>query len=192
MEDFKLILYILAIIAYFIYNAWRKAFNTPDQETPPPVKRENPQRERSSPLPLPNPIPTSQPQARQQRPAVPATSFEDILREMQSKMERAKEQHRPTVEKPKPEPKPQPMIVPTYQPVAKEWEPKRALSLENPDYIKQYNRSREERLATAEAQQEAKKLERRAIPNVYGELLRNPQSVRQAFILSEVFNRKQY
>ncbi|GGG30005.1 hypothetical protein [Pontibacter amylolyticus] len=180
MEDFKLILYILAIVAYFIYSAWRKAFKTPDDDGRPPAPKERPLEDR----PRPHPMPAAPTQPRQQRPAAPATSFEDILREMQSKMERANEQNRAPVEKPKP----------VLQPVtvAKERTPNRALSLENPEQARLYNQQRKERIAAADALYEIKKQERKVVPNIYGELLHNPQSVRQAFILSEIFNRKQY
>ncbi|SIQ97502.1 hypothetical protein [Pontibacter lucknowensis] len=182
MEDFKLILYILAIVAYFIYTAWRKAFNTPDDDGRPPAPQERSPQERQAP----RPIPTAQTQPRQQRPSAPATSFEDILREMQSKMERANEQNRAPVEKPKP------VLQPVLQPTAREQKPPRALSLENPEQARLYNQQRKERIAAADALYEAKKQERIAVPNVYAQLLHNPQSVRQAFILSEIFNRKQY
>lgn len=182
MEDFKLILYILAIVAYFIYTAWRKAFKTPDDDGRPPAPQEQPPRERPAPRAMP-----SQPQPRQQqRPSGPATSFEDILREMQSKMERANEQNRAPVEKPKP------VLQPAMQPVVREREATRALSLEDPEQARLYNLKRKERLAASDKLFEAKKQERKAAPNIYSELLHNPQSVRQAFILSEIFNRKQY
>lgn len=181
MEDLKLILYILAIVAYFIYTAWRKAFKSPDDDGRPAAPNERPQHERPRPMPNPQPQPRQQ-----QRPSTPATSFEDILREMQTKMERANEQNRPPVEKPKP------VIQPTMQPVAKERVPMRALSLEDPEQARLYNKKRKERIAAADALYETKKLERKVVPNAYGELLQNPQTVRQAFILSEIFNRKQY
>jgi hypothetical protein len=208
MEDFKLILYILAIVAYFIYTAWRRAFKTPDDDGRPPAPpQEQQQRERPAPqgqLPrdrplqreqLPRDRPTSMPmptqqqqprQQQQQQPAGPATSFEDILREMQTKMERANEKNRPPVEKP------EPVLQPTMQPVARERASMRALSLEDPEQARLYNQKRKDRIAAADALYEQKKQQRKAVPNVYGELLHNPQSVRQAFILSEIFNRKQY
>ncbi|PVY42448.1 hypothetical protein [Pontibacter virosus] len=184
MEDFKLILYILAIVAYFIYTAWRKAFKTPDDDGRPPAPQERSLEERPAPRSMP--AAPSQPQPRQQRPVAPATSFEDILREMQSKMERTNEQNRAPVEKPKP------VLQPSTKVVTKERTPNRALSLENPEQARLYNQQRKERLAAADALSETKKQGRKAVPNVYGELLHNPQSVRQAFILSEIFNRKQY
>ncbi|MBD1396273.1 hypothetical protein H9Q13_03765 [Pontibacter sp. JH31] len=183
MEDLKLILYILAIVAYFIYTAWRKAFKTQDDDGRPAAPQERPEHER----PMQRPVSNPQPQPRQQqRPTAPATSFEDILREMQTKMERVNDQNRAPVENPKP------VLQPTMKPVAKERVPMRALSLENPEQAKLYKQERRERLAAADAIYEAKKLERKVIPNVYGELLQNPQSARQAFIMSEIFNRKQY
>jgi hypothetical protein len=183
MEDLKPILYILAIVAYFIYTAWRKAFKTPDDDGRPDAPQPQPPRER----PAPRPMPTQQPQPRQQqRPSGPATSFEDILREMQTKMDRANEQNRPPVEKPKP------VLQPTMQPVERERVPMRALSLEDPEQARLYNQKRKDRIAASDALYEQKKQERKAVPNVYGQLLHNPQTVRQAFILSEIFNRKQY
>ena len=192
MEDFKLILYILAIVAYFIYTSWRKAFKTPDEEKKPrtPVERPVPDRSarerlpRERPTPLPIPATTSQP--RQQRPSAPATSFEDILREMQSKMERANEQNKAPVEQPRP------VLQPTLQPTFRTEEPRRVLSLENPEQARAYEQERRGRLATAEAVRQAKKQNRQPVPNRYAELLNNPESVRQAFIMSEIFNRKQY
>lgn len=184
MEDFKLIMYVLAIVAYFIYTAWRKAFKTPDERPDAPqVERERPQREQ----PAQRPIPPAQPQQRQQRPQAPATSFEDILREMQTKMERANEQATKPVEKPKPA-----LKKPMMQAAMEEREAKRALTLENPEQARIYNQQRKERLAAADAINEANKQKRNQVPNIYGQLLHNPQSVRQAFILSEIFNRKQY
>lgn len=192
MEDFKLILYVLAIVAYFIYNAWRKAFKTPDEDGRPDASpKERPQRERpardltTQERPAPRPIPAAPSQPRQARPAVPATSFEDILREMQSKMERANEQHKAPVEKPKP------VLQPITQPVAKT-EPRRTLSLEDPEQARAYELQRRERLATAEASRQTKMQSRKTAPNQYAELLQNPATIRQAFIMSEIFNRKQY
>ena len=178
MEDLKLILYILAIVAYFIYTAWRKAFKTPNDDGRPDAPKKRP---------TPSALPGPQPQPRQQqRPNVPATSFEDILREMQTKMERAHEQPRPPVAKT------EPVVVPSMPQIAKEREPMRALSLEDPEQARLYNRKRKERLAASDELFETKKPEGMVVPNVYAELLQNPQTVRQAFILSEIFNRKQY
>ena len=64
--------------------------------------------------------------------------------------------------------------------------------LENPEQARLYNQQRKERIAAADALYEIKKQERKVVPNMYGELLHNPQTIRQAFILSEIFNRKQY
>ncbi|WP_018477819.1 hypothetical protein [Pontibacter roseus] len=180
MEDFKLILYILAIVAYFIYTAWRKAFKTPDEDVAP--KQERPKQERAIPKPMPGPVQRPQ----QQRPAAPATSFEDILREMQSKMERANEQAQQPVEVPRPISKPVP-----HQPY-KERETVRVLSQENPDQARILNQRRRERRESDEALSEIKRQKLLPQTNVYAELLRNPQSARQAFIFTEIFNRKQY
>lgn len=185
MEDFKLILYILAIVAYFIYTAWRRAFKTPDDDGRPPAPTQERQ-ERERPMPRPMTASPSQPQPRQQRPAGPATSFEDILREMQSKMERANDQHRAPVEPPKPAPKPIP------QPSYKEREPMRALSLEIPAQARKYDQQRKERREASDAISEIKRLQNIPKPNIYAALLRSPQGARQAFILSEIFNRKQF
>lgn len=178
MEDFKLILYILAIVAYFIYTAWRKAFKTPDDQAPP---QQSPQRER----PVPRAMPSPAPEPRPRRPATPATSFEDILREMQSKMDKANQEGRQPAEKAKP------VYTPAPQPVTYETAPTRALSLEVPEEARLYERK--------------VKARREGIPdliikpryetpkaNVYAQMLHNPQSIRQAFILTEIFNRKQY
>lgn len=182
MEDLKLILYVLAIVAYFIYTAWRKAFKTPDDDgrpAAPPVER--PQRER----PAPRPTPTAQSQPRQQRPSAPATSFEDILREMQTKMERANEKNRKPVEQPKPAAKP------VYESTRKDAPAARPLSLEIPEQARMYEQQAKARRVAAMA--EAPRREKNTVhPSRYAAMLRNPETAREAFILSEIFNRKQY
>lgn len=178
MEDFKVILYILAIIAYFIYTAWRKAFKTPDEGAPP---QEVEQRERPRPRPTPSPSP--QPRQQQQRPVGPATSFEDILREMQSKMERVNEQERPPVVRPEPAYKAAP------QPA--EYETMTALSMEDPKQVRMIERRAKAR-KEAMAEPLIIRKQSQEQPSIYAQMLRDPQSVRQAFILTEIFNRKQY
>lgn len=169
MEDFKLILYVLAAVAYFIFMQWRKAFNAPNDDADVEPRKQ----ERRAPYPV-----------------KPATSFEDILRELQPKldqgeakgkavMERSKEPARPfeTPVAPVLEAK---SLVRSYEDTAP-----RALSWEKP----------------AEAMQAARNLEDRrnrkrfghkyqAPINRYATLLRNPLSARDAVILTEIFNRK--
>ncbi|MHC2991463.1 hypothetical protein OB13_07660 [Pontibacter sp. HJ8] len=178
MEDFKLIFYILAIVAYFIFTAWRKAFKTPNDQAPP---QQNPQRER----PVPRAMPSPTPEHRQHRPATPATSFEDILREMQSKMEKANQEGRQPAEKVKPE------YTPASRPVSYETAPPRVLSLEVPEDARLYDQKVKARREDSLDRLPKPRFEKPKA-NVYAEMLHNPQSIRQAFILTEIFNRKQY
>ncbi|MFD2244979.1 hypothetical protein [Pontibacter ruber] len=169
MEDFKIILYILAAVAYFLFNAWRKAFKGNNEAAPPAEQRP---RQRSVAQQPVRPVP--------QRPAVPPTSFEDILRELQPKLERAREEARTITESPVREAKPEPIL-------SKYEIPQRTLSLENP----------------VEAKEATKRAQLRRIPefeayvqkpvvaeNKYAALLRNPATVRDAVILSEILKPK--
>ncbi|GAB3814014.1 hypothetical protein [Pontibacter rugosus] len=177
MEDYKIILYILAAVAYFVVSQWRKAFKTPDDKSP-EVK--------------PKRTVASQPQ---QRPAQPVTSFEDILKELQPKAEKAKSQGKTLVqdarefvgEKVLP-----PLATESAQPVFNKYnsyeeKPERA-------------RSWEKRAEAIEAAKNSKFREQKSFvpnekavelkPSRFAALLRNPSSVRDAVILTEIFNRK--
>jgi ATP-dependent exoDNAse (exonuclease V) beta subunit len=171
MEDFKLILYVLAAVAYFIFMQWRKAFKAPkDDADVEPSKQER----------------------RPPAPARPVTSFEDILRELQPKMEQAEAREKTVLGKTKELPKP--LAIPTapvpektpkyrnYEDVA----PK-ALSWEKPAEARQMARQVEERHRKLQVLETSAKAVKK---NRYAELLRNPASVRDAIILTEIFNRK--
>ncbi len=162
MEDYKLLLYILAAVAYFLFSAWRKAFKATDEEA---EAKPQPMKEKKLP---PKPV----------TPAAPSTSFEDILRELQPKLERAKEQAQTIREQIKPE-QANPVI--SYEAV----KPK-AVSLE------EAANSRESTRRMEELRKQNFKPYAIQQPEVspYAKLLRNPNSVREAFILSEIFQRK--
>ena len=171
MEDFTIILYALAAVAYFIFTQWRKAFNSPSED----ADVEVPEQERRPP-PQPN---------------RPATSFEDILRELQPKMERAEERGKSVVEKAKEQARQvaAPMV-PAEAPASKyknyEGTAPKALSWEKPAEARQAARQSEElrkRLFQQDVDQVAEK-------SKYAAMVQSPESVREAFVLSEIFKRK--
>ncbi len=168
MDDIKIILYILAAVAYFLFTQWRKAFQSPEEQekqVPEQQKRRAPSRQ----------------------PARPATSFEDILRELQPKLDRGKDVVIETVTEKKEELMP-PLVAATAKPKYRNYEediPK-VLSWEKAaearDLQKQF-KLRSKSPFTAYAQEEAP-------TSKYAKMLRNPATVRDAVILSEIFNRK--
>lgn len=172
MEDYKFIFYILAAVAYLLYTTWRKAFKEADEATPPDnVPQRNPQEQ-------------NRPGQRPQQPVQPRTSFEDILRELQPKMERAKEQGREvyeqTTETFKPQPAPEIVTYDKMQPRVLSWEKpaeareaaKRSWDLEN-----KLNEAKAARKTTVKQHK-------------YAEMLRSPGGVRDAVVLAEIFKRK--
>jgi hypothetical protein len=165
MEDFKVIFYILLAVGYFLFSFFRKYFkedNTQPKkfrdENEPPVERPQPQR----------------------KPAVPVTSFEDILRELQPKMEQAKAQTREVVYD-KPVKQFQTVEIPSISKY--EHQAPAAVSLERSTA----NRSRIERKPVFENYEIKPKV---ALRKFDPSVLRNPTSARDAFVLSEIFNRK--
>ena len=170
MEDFKLILYVLAAVAYFIFMQWRKAFNAPKEE---------------------DEAPRGQGRGAQ-APARPATSFEDILRELQPKLERAEAKGKAVVERPRelagPVGAPFP---PVAAPVVKNYEAPtpdaKVLSWEQPSEARIAAKLLEERRTKNHFTSYERK---QTAVNKYATLLRNPASAREAFVLTEIFNRK--
>lgn len=162
MEDFKVIFYILLAIGYFIFSFFRKNFKE-DKSQPKKFRDEN-----EPPVYRP-----------QQRPPVPVTSFEDILRELQPKVEQAKTQAREVAHRPAPQ------MVPVQAPVARTYESpvREAVSLETA----LPKRKSVDRQATFEPYVQRKTA---AFKSFDPSILRNPQTARDAFILSEIFNRK--
>lgn len=173
MEDFKLILYVLAAVAYFIFMQWRKAFNAPDEDADVEPRKQ----ERRAPF-----------------PTKPATSFEDILRELQPKLDRAEAKGKAIIEKTKEQDRSLETPTPSYmekRPVVKNYEdlvqtPK-ALSWENPAEARLAKRLSEERRISSNFANYEKPT---AIQNKYASLLRNPVSVRDAVVLKEILTRK--
>ena len=162
MEDFKVIFYILLAVGYFVFSFLRKYFKE-DPSQPKKFRDENEP-------PVQRPI---------QRPTVPVTSFEDILRELQPKMEQAKAQSREIVyEQPA-----QPVYAETAKVSAYEHKAPEAISLEQ----RMPKRPPIERQASFEPY---------TIKPTYSlrkfdpSILRNPTTARDALILSEIFNRK--
>ncbi|MEJ8756616.1 hypothetical protein WG947_06395 [Pontibacter sp. H259] len=164
MEDFKVIFYILLAVGYFVFSFLRKYFKE-DPSQPKKFRDENEP-------PVQRPV---------QRPPVPVTSFEDILRELQPKMEQAKAQTKEVVtyEQPvKPAYSAETAKVSTYEHKAPE-----AISLEE----RMIKKPRVERQASFEPYSiKPTYTLRKFDPSI----LRNPTTARDAFILSEIFNRR--
>lgn len=167
MDDIQIILYILAAVAYFLFMQWRKAFQAPaDQD------KEHPQPKRPQP----------------QQPQRPATTFEDILRELQPKVEQRKAEFENAKEVVREEVTPLETIrqqMPTYK--SYEQLPPKVLSWEKAADAKEaLMRSKERRQPVFKAYTQ----EREEPINRYAKMLRNPATVKDAFILSEIFKRK--
>ncbi|PTX20112.1 hypothetical protein C8N40_103187 [Pontibacter mucosus] len=172
MEDLQIIIYILAAVAYFIITQWRKAFSGGDEDVDVEPRR-----------------------ARPQQPPKPVTSFEDILRELQPKLDQANRQGqevvRQTKERAREIVQPAPAMVPAEAPARK---------YKNYDEVAPKALSWEKRAEAIEAAKQSKlreqKTTRDAEPvrvtrtNRYKEMLRNPATARDAVILSEIFNRR--
>lgn len=172
MDDFKIIIYILAAAAYFLLTQWRKAFKGGEDEEA-----------------------DVEPRRQHRQPAKPVTSFEDILRELQPKVEQARRQGQEVVQQG--EERAKELVKPVIA--------KAETVLEAPVKYKSYETmaprvlSWEKKAEAIEAaknaallRQESFKAYDRERPqaNRYAALLRNPASAREAFVLSEIFKRK--
>ncbi|ARS34893.1 hypothetical protein [Pontibacter actiniarum] len=172
MDDFKIILYILAAAAYFLFMQWRKAFKGDEGDVDVEPRRPHPRR---------------------QQPERPVTSFEDILRELQPKAERGKELVQEAKERGREKAQ---QVVPPLAPVAEAPAKKyksyedvapRVLSWEKPAEAREAaKQSRLQPKSEFEAYEKERVLEQ----NKYARLLRNPASARDAVILAEIINRK--
>ncbi len=171
MEDFKIILYILLGIAYLIFTYMRKAFKSADEADMPEDKRYT---DKGKPLKQP------------QRPPQPATSFEDILRELQQKPAQARA-------------KGEELVTTVKETVRQELAPAPAAPVITYNQPKTRELSWEKPAQAREAQRRSQLLRESSFkaydlpkpkPQRYKELLHNPSSVREAFILSEIFKRK--
>lgn len=169
MDDYKIIIYILAAAAYFLITQWRKAFKS-DADTD-----ERPPREQ---------------QTYREQPPRPVTSFEDILREMQPQAQKATQEAKERVQE---------AVTQTLSPVTSqaatatqrkyksyEGPAPKALSWEKPaealEAAKRSKLHREKSYDGYEKKQQAS--------SKYAKLLKNPSTAREAVILSEIFNRK--
>jgi hypothetical protein len=162
MEDFKVIFYVLLAVGYFLFSFFRKYFKE-DHSQPKNFRDEN-----EPPVQRPNP-----------RPAVPVTSFEDILRELQPKVEKAKAIEAKTLEQ-------------TIVPVGNAGPPK----------VSAYEHQAPEAVSLEQLVPKRAPIQRHASFEPYAikptttlrkfdpSILRNPATARDAFILSEIFNRK--
>jgi hypothetical protein len=164
MEDFGWFVPLIITVAIVALRMWAKAFQSPSGEN---QSQPNIPPSRSTPRP-------------------PATSYQDILKEMQASSERAQKAQVP-------EPRPVYENARSAEKVnipAKSLErtPTVAKSLETlPSYERQ-TRKRPSAIEMAGTTKTSVNPTNQAVN--YGRLLRNPQNVRTAFVLSEVFNRK--
>ncbi|MDQ4139171.1 MAG: hypothetical protein M3142_01475 [Bacteroidota bacterium] len=161
MEEFKWLFYILLAVIILVVRMWMKAFQSPNS-----TSADRPKSPNVYPVPKP-----------------PATSYQDILKEMQASSERAKKMEAPkNLER---SGAPEKTMVPAKSLEQTEVRPK---SLETKivtpkEVIRKPN--------TIELARRTKPSSTPATPAVnYARLLRNPQNVRTAFILSEILNRR--
>lgn len=161
MEDFKWLFYVLGAVAVLVLRMWRKAFQTP---TRPQTPRPN--------LPRANPS-----------PAVPATSYQDILKEMQAAGERARNVALPAPGKAASAEKVD-LPVTSLERIPKAAQSLEKIPAERPKAVK--------KTSAIELARTAKSMAPTAAPAAvnYGRLLQNPQNMRTAFILSEILTRK--
>lgn len=169
MEDYMIILYAVAAVIYFIFVQWRKAFNSPsddaDVEVPPPERRP-------------------------QQPNRPPTSFEDILRELQPKVERAEERGKSIVENAKEQAR---QVAGPLAPAAEVPSKYRNYDMEVPK-VMSWEKKAAERQAARQSElirERLFKAEKQVVKQSrYAKLLQNPNAAREAFVLTEIFKRK--
>ena len=173
MDDYKILIYILLAAASFLFTNWKKFFKGVDDPAQPKRFRD------------PNEGPIKRPQTNQ-NPGAPATSFDDILQELQPKVEQAKEQGREVYEKVREPLRKEPVIIvkSLEKPIAA------PVSLEDPRQAKEFARKRQERTTLAAIPKQQAQVTRRT--PTHADLLRSPGGIREAFILSEILNRKQF
>jgi len=168
MEDVKIILYVLAAVAYFVFMQWRKAFNSPKDDVDAEPRT---------------------PERRPQYPAKPVTSFEDILRELQPKLEQAEARGKAVVDRSKETA--QQMAAPvagkSTKVISYEDAAPQALSWEKPEEALQAAMHSKQRRVVNKPGTLLKQTKKE---NHYASLLHNPSAAREAFILAEIFNRK--
>ncbi len=162
MEEFKWLFYILLAVIILVVRMWIKAFGSSKSTSANQPK-------------TPNVYPVPKP---------PATSYQDILKEMQASSERAKQVVPPnTLERTT---RPERINIPAKTLEKTEVRPK---SLEQ-IYVAPKDVIRKP--SSIELARQAKTPVNVPVTPVvnYTRLLRNPQNVRTAFILSEILNRR--
>lgn len=170
MEDYYIILYAIAAIVYFIFMQWRKAFNSPSEDADVEVPKQ---------------------EGRPQSPNRPTTSFEDILRELQPKVERAEEKGKSIVESAKEQAT---QVAGPLAP-ATDLPPKyRNYETEVPKVMSWEKKAEERQAARLSEQLRSRLFKEETIQgkpkSKYAAILQNPKAAREAFILSEIFKRK--
>ena len=162
MEEFKWIFYILLAVIVLVVRMWLKAFQSPQ-----PAASNRPAK------PNVYPVPNS-----------PATAYQDILKEMQAAQSRGNNTLKPTSLESK---------------SSRENTRREARSLEKTETPVKSLESLPGQPKPVIKKPSAIELARRSTtrePQVqttginYGKLLRNPQNVRTAFIMSEILNRR--
>lgn len=165
MEDFKWLFYILLAVVILVLRMWRKAFQPPK-----PSSQSRPTLPKAYPAPKP-----------------PVTSYDEILKEMKASGERAKRTVTPLPGSYSGE---APSVERTDVPAKSlERTEVQAYSLEGPSSL---TKKVSKKPSAIEQARQAKPKNMAALPQAvnYGRLLQNPQNMRQAFILSEILNRR--
>lgn len=204
MEDFKIILYIFGIVVYIIYMAMRKYFS-PEEDSPakhlPPVSDDRP---RSAGLPpedsRPNPK-EMRPTPREYSPGPPAapasTPFEEMMRRMQKPSEKEAEQKAGS------------MVEEAQERAQEKAEEIRSKAEKARDQVKQrvtdYKRIEARPVINYEATPSWRKALDDTTPRIktsltirekpihpYAALLQNSKDARAAFVLTQIFERKEW
>lgn len=165
MEEFVLILVFLGVVAVMVLWMWMKAFKSPASPTDPRARAP-----KANPTPLP-----------------PATSFQDILKEMQASGERAQNAKQPAPR----------TFTENSRPTEKVNIPAKSLERTTvaPKSLEKLPALERKAVKYSSTIEQARTAKTNPVGPInpavnYGRLLRNPQNVRAAFVLSEVFNRK--
>lgn len=182
-DDYKIIIYIVLAILYFLFSGKKKSASkntppinqNPEPRTTPPLAEPKPVY-KPKPL-LQNPVPEPQ---KQPVPEPQPFSLEDILKEFdQTLEEKSAEKTRQREEvKAKVQEQPVRKIVDYDEDIKEEIQ-----SLEIPSLLKAKENVSEDEHFTPYSLEEGKK-------SKYAAMFKDPESIRAAFVASEIFNRK--
>lgn len=198
MEDFKILLYVFGIVIYIIYMAMRKFFNPEEEhpnEQPRPAANPRPRpRDQQLPEAWPAEPPRQQAPERRAQPSAPASppspSFEEMMRRMGQPVEEVKEKAGQTARR----------LEQQGDEVREEARKKREKTLKGieayvvpqPRPVVNYEESGEWRRPAEEVAPSRQRRHERQPVHPYVALFQNPQGARQAFVLTQIFERKQW